>query len=53
MIKSLLDFLMTGLYVLVLYVFYFATAFVLTLFLGFPIAVGIYYITEVMSHYIL
>jgi len=53
MLKSITEFFMTGFYMIILYVFYSAVVFSLTFILGLPIAVAIYYITEIMKYYIL
>lgn len=53
MIKSIADFLMTGVYLIVLYTVYFFVTFMATIIIGLPIAVAIHYIAEIMKFYII
>ena len=53
MIKAITDFLMTGVYLIVLYTVYFFVAFISTIMIGLPVAVAIHYILEIMKFYII
>lgn len=49
MLKAIAEFFITGISVVVVYLTYCAVAIVSTLLLGFPIAVGIKMITDILS----
>ena len=48
MIKSITDFLVTGIALIFAYIFYFVSVIIVTLLLGFPIAIGIKMILDIL-----
>lgn len=49
MLKTLSDFIMTGVAVIIVYLTYFVIATIATLMIGFPIAIGIKMILDIIS----